>query len=125
MCQGGDPNNDGSGGESVYGGEFEDENFTLQHARGALSMANSGPNGNGQQFFVCFAALPKLDCVHVVFGHVERGFDVLDAIEQCGTPEGVPSKLVSVSGCGVLSTLCSLLCSSLFSSLLSPLCSLL
>lgn len=81
MIQGGDPNGNGTGGESVYGGSFEDEFNDLKAVRGAIAMANSGPNTNGSQFFIIHAAAtPWLDGRHTVFGKVTEGMDVLDAI---------------------------------------------
>ena len=102
-CQGGDViSKDGSGGESVYGETFEDENFKLAHAgRGVLSMVNSGLNSNESQFFLTFDECPLLDKRHVVFGYVCDGMDVLRKIENVGTPvTGVPSRSVIIRDCG-------------------------
>lgn len=87
MLQTGDYENaDGTGGASIYGKKFADENFTHKHhKRGMVSMANSGPNTNGSQFFITFDAAHHLDGKHVVFGEVVKGFDVLDKIEQMPT----------------------------------------
>ncbi|XP_065215637.1 uncharacterized protein LOC135842185 [Planococcus citri] len=104
VCQGGDfINKNGSGGISIYGGKFEDENFTLKHEKpGTLSMANAGPNSNGSQFFITFAKAPMLDDKHVVFGNVIKGMDIIEKIEKLGTPEGEPKREVLIERCGQL-----------------------
>eukprot|EP00192_Tetraselmis_astigmatica_P013300 CAMPEP_0117666734 /NCGR_PEP_ID=MMETSP0804-20121206/10548_1 /TAXON_ID=1074897 /ORGANISM="Tetraselmis astigmatica, Strain CCMP880" /LENGTH=335 /DNA_ID=CAMNT_0005474327 /DNA_START=61 /DNA_END=1069 /DNA_ORIENTATION=+ len=102
MAQGGDfQRGDGTGGESIYGGNFEDENFKHRHTtRGLLSMANSGRNTNGSQFFITFGRAPHLDGKHCVFGRVISGFQVLDAIEAMGSRSGDPKQQVKITGCG-------------------------
>ena len=113
MCQGGDfTRGDGTGGESIYGAKFKDENFQMRHTeKGLLSMANSGPNTNGSQFFITVKATPHLDGKHVVFGkarearlHLVRtvsashtaqvisGYDVVQRMEKCGTSSGKTTK---------------------------------
>jgi cyclophilin family peptidyl-prolyl cis-trans isomerase len=106
MCQGGDfTNHNGTGGKSIYGNKFEDENFKLTHTGpGVLSMANAGPNTNGSQFFLCTAETQWLDGKHVVFGGVkdQTSYDVVRAIEKVGSSSGTTSKKVRVENCGQL-----------------------
>ncbi|CAI9107749.1 OLC1v1007184C1 [Oldenlandia corymbosa var. corymbosa] len=107
MAQGGDfSSGDGKGGESIYGGKFQDENFKLDHSEaGLLSMANAGPNTNGSQFFILFKRQPHLDGKHVVFGKVVKGMEVIMKIEQLGATDGTgkPSGTVRISNCGEIS----------------------
>lgn len=104
MCQGGDfTAGNGTGGESIYGEKFADENFEEKHTEaGILSMANSGANTNGSQFFLTTTATPHLDGKHVVFGKVVVGMDVVKAIEDVGSGGGETSKPVVVEDCGEL-----------------------
>lgn len=104
MCQGGDfTRGNGTGGESIYGAKFADENFTLKHTTpGLLSMANAGPNTNGSQFFLTTVPCPWLDGKHVVFGSVVEGMDVVEAMEQVGSRSGQTSAPVVIADCGEL-----------------------
>ncbi|XP_059395201.1 peptidyl-prolyl cis-trans isomerase-like [Carassius carassius] len=104
MCQGGDfTRHDGTGGRSIYGNEFADENFTLKHGgKGTLSMANAGPNTNGSQFFICTANTDWLNGKHVVFGKVVEGLEVVDAMEAKGSSSGKCSAKVVIADCGQL-----------------------
>ena len=89
MIQGGDfTNHNGTGGYSIYGDKFDDESFELKHNQpGMLSMANSGPNSNGSQFFITTKEAPHLDGKHVVFGIIRTGFDVIEKLNNVNTDE--------------------------------------
>lgn len=102
MCQGGDfTNSDGTGGRSIYGEKFNDENFTLKHTgKGVLSMANAGPNTNGSQFFICTAVAQWLDGKHVVFGRVVKNLAFLDDMERVGSASGKLRYNVKIVDCG-------------------------
>ncbi len=105
MLQGGDfTRHNGTGGKSIYGEKFADENFKLKHTGpGLLSMANAGPNTNGSQFFITTVTTSWLDGKHVVFGKVTGGMDVVKAVEKLGSRTGATSSEIKISDCGQLS----------------------
>ena len=104
MIQGGDfTSGNGRGGESIYGGKFNDENFNLGHTQKyLLSMANAGRNSNGSQFFITLAPLPHLDGKHTVFGRVTAGMELVELISgAAGEPSGGPPTMtVTIADCG-------------------------
>ena len=104
MCQGGDfTAGNGTGGKSIYGAKFADENFNLKHTGpGILSSANCGPNTNGSQFFLCTAKTAWLDGAHVVFGSVVDGMEIVQAIEKVGSQGGATAKKVCIAKSGQL-----------------------
>ena len=104
MLQGGDfTNHNGTGGKSIYGNKFADENFQLKHTKPfLLSMANAGPNTNGSQFFITTVATPWLDGKHVVFGEVTEGSDLVKTIEGLGSSSGKTRSNIVIEDSGVL-----------------------
>ncbi len=104
MCQGGDfTAGNGTGGKSIYGHKFDDENFIHKHTKPyLLSMANAGPNTNGSQFFITTATTSWLDGKHVVFGEVDTGEDIVKAMEAVGSNSGRTSQEVAIAKCGQL-----------------------
>ena len=105
MAQGGDfTRGNGTGGESIYGAKFRDENFNHKHAgAGILSMANAGPNTNGSQFFMTFTSTPHLNGAHVVFGRVVEGMEMLAKMEAAGSQSGRTRVPVFIEDSGELS----------------------
>lgn len=103
MLQGGDFTNfNGTGGKSIYGSKFADENFKLKNTVGALSMANAGRNTNGSQFFILTVDADWLDGAHVVFGSVVEGMNIVKSMEKLGSRSGATSKKIEIVDCGEL-----------------------
>jgi peptidylprolyl isomerase len=104
MCQGGDfTRGNGTGGKSIYGEKFPDENFTLKHdTPGLLSMANAGRNTNGSQFFITLVPTPWLDGAHVVFGKVIEGMEFVKYMESKGSASGTPRQIFRIADSGQL-----------------------
>ncbi|KAI0702016.1 cyclophilin [Cerioporus squamosus] len=104
MLQGGDfTRHNGTGGKSIYGEKFEDENFQLKHTKpGILSMANAGKNTNGSQFFITTVVTSWLDGAHVVFGEVVEGMDLVKKIESLGSASGTPKARITIANSGTV-----------------------
>merc|ERR1712166_597995 len=105
MAQGGDfENQNGTGGESIWGGKFKDENMDLTfNKKHMLAMANAGPNTNGSQFFITFKETPHLNGKHTIFGELEEGsVELLDKIEALGSSSGETSKAIAIKAAGVM-----------------------
>ena len=104
MLQGGDfTNHNGTGGKSIYGAKFNDENFNHSHDTPyLLSMANAGPNTNGSQFFITTVKCPWLNGKHCVYGKVTSGQNVVDAIEKLGSQTGRTNGRIEITNCGQL-----------------------
>ncbi|KAG2097003.1 putative cyclophilin [Suillus discolor] len=104
MLQGGDfTRGNGTGGKSIYGEKFADENFKLKHTKpGLLSMANAGKNTNGSQFFITTIVTSWLDGAHVVFGEVTEGLELVKTIEKYGTDTGKPKAEIKIAASGIL-----------------------
>ncbi|MFF4399703.1 peptidylprolyl isomerase [Streptomyces sp. NPDC001480] len=104
MLQGGDfTRGNGTGGRSIYGEKFQDENFNLKHDRPyLLSMANAGPHSNGSQFFITTVVTDWLDGKHVVFGEVVEGQELVDQIEALGSGSGSPKGKVTIAASGTV-----------------------
>jgi len=104
MLQGGDfTKGNGTGGKSIYGEKFADENFTQKHTKeGLLSMANAGPNTNGSQFFITTVKTSWLDGKHVVFGEVVQGLEIVKLVEGYGSQSGAPKKVIKIAESGTI-----------------------